>query len=529
MAIKQESKPINASTIKYLAFEGGGGKGIVYSGAINILERPDVGILPITTNKLEGISGASAGAITAFFISLGMKSADISEQVDSNVFGTFYDDPNPGVYKAVKVKPGVIEAGYATDNYIIDDPSPEKSMRMNYNSGIPRLEEVTEKDPATFKAVEFGNPKTFFLNKATAVGTGRTNQQIFSSFYGLGLISLGTKFLRLRSKAKKSENPFLAKFGEKKENLSLYIYSLLMDRGLFTGFAVRDYLQKMAFVHLYKNYGTTSPFEPLYRAFKKANGQKEFDEAQIKTYDYAFVSNTLTFDLLKSITGKDLYITGTNLTQNRAVIFSDKHTGNFPVVEAVCCSMSIPFVFKPTYVNYETPHGENYNGFYIDGGTLNNLPLHMWDDGPDQPLNPNVVGIRVTDGYDPADSDYKSDPVWKEYLKYLKAEVYKKEADVQRYLKRIETFKDYGTANSFTDTYDQKGAFTGFLKMLGELFGTVLWPAEDGQIRTQEERDRTIEYFSYDVDMLNFSPQADLKKFIIQRAERKTKQRLNLS
>jgi NTE family protein len=61
--------------IKFIAFEGGGGKGIVYLGAIRALEA--VKKLPLSKKNrdnpdlkgdlLTGISGASAGAITDIF------------------------------------------------------------------------------------------------------------------------------------------------------------------------------------------------------------------------------------------------------------------------------------------------------------------------------------------------------------------------------------------------------------------------------------------------------------------------------
>ena len=62
--------------VQYLAFEGGGGKGVAFLGAIRALESikiNDVGILPILpegNNQIKGITGASAGAITALFLSI---------------------------------------------------------------------------------------------------------------------------------------------------------------------------------------------------------------------------------------------------------------------------------------------------------------------------------------------------------------------------------------------------------------------------------------------------------------------------
>lgn len=67
--------------VHYLALEGGGGKGVTYLGAIRALER--LGVLPIDINRpgqnqIRGISGASAGAITALVLAMGADSAELA-------------------------------------------------------------------------------------------------------------------------------------------------------------------------------------------------------------------------------------------------------------------------------------------------------------------------------------------------------------------------------------------------------------------------------------------------------------------
>jgi predicted acylesterase/phospholipase RssA len=63
--------------ITYLALEGGGGKGVTYLGAMKALR--ELKVLPIRhgcENQLKGISGASAGAITALMLTLGFSDDD---------------------------------------------------------------------------------------------------------------------------------------------------------------------------------------------------------------------------------------------------------------------------------------------------------------------------------------------------------------------------------------------------------------------------------------------------------------------
>ena len=75
------------SEVRYLALEGGGGKGFAYLGALEILEKQ--GVLA----NLRGVAGTSAGAITAMMIALGMKPTMIADELAHNDFNTFFDAP----------------------------------------------------------------------------------------------------------------------------------------------------------------------------------------------------------------------------------------------------------------------------------------------------------------------------------------------------------------------------------------------------------------------------------------------------
>ncbi|HMR47561.1 MAG TPA: patatin-like phospholipase family protein [Bacteroidia bacterium] len=94
---------MNSKEIKYLTFEGGGGKCITYLGAIKALEeKKNLPIHPVTTvnfktndldinipqNNLFGINGSSGGAIIAFFLSMGL---DLKEM--ESLFNEPYDFP----------------------------------------------------------------------------------------------------------------------------------------------------------------------------------------------------------------------------------------------------------------------------------------------------------------------------------------------------------------------------------------------------------------------------------------------------
>jgi NTE family protein len=68
---------------------------------------------------------------------------------------------------------------------------------------------------------------------------------------------------------------------------------------------------------------------------------------------------------------KDLYIFGTDLTQQAVQEFSHRQTPGVAVADAVRISMSIPFFFE----------ARSYEGnVYCDGGVLNNYPLETFDE-----------------------------------------------------------------------------------------------------------------------------------------------------
>jgi predicted acylesterase/phospholipase RssA len=82
-------RKIKRDEVRYLALEGGGGKGFAYLGAIQVLEELDV------IEKIKGFAGASAGAITAFLLSIGYTSKEIMAYLGTADFDSFFDPPNP--------------------------------------------------------------------------------------------------------------------------------------------------------------------------------------------------------------------------------------------------------------------------------------------------------------------------------------------------------------------------------------------------------------------------------------------------
>ena len=74
----------------------------------------------------------------------------------------------------------------------------------------------------------------------------------------------------------------------------------------------------------------------------------------------------MTFQEFAKHTGKNLYIVTTCVNTRKCKVFSNIDTPNELVIPAVCASCSIPFVFEPISIQDE---------LFIDGGTVNNLPI----------------------------------------------------------------------------------------------------------------------------------------------------------
>lgn len=106
-----------------------------------------------------------------------------------------------------------------------------------------------------------------------------------------------------------------------------------------------------------------------------------------------------TFDDLFNDKGITLVIVTTDLSRKVPIFFypncKDKKYRNMSIRKAVRMSMSIPFLFEP--ITFD-------NDLYVDGGVLDNYPLHVFDGEYPGELNarlnlcepnPKVLGIRI--------------------------------------------------------------------------------------------------------------------------------------
>lgn len=468
------NKIVHPSKVEYLSFEGGGGKGIAFVGALEELEI--LGALPvkihssdsqssICTSQIKGISGSSAGAITALFLSLGATSEDIKE-----VIGNGINHHN----KEIKISD------------FFDNPSTKSREVIEEESKIKNYFIPTSNTEAVIKIVEGATIGicSFFAGAATlAVGKAILPNKL-TSLTGFSFKTISGKILKLLREIlkhlviigfligtilqfiipvyikKNTSNKLFLKIAK---NLKKYISNYGFGFGMFTGEGARDFFA-LGINHFLDKYWQDS-------------------------LNCSIEGKIITFADLKAITKIDLVITGTNITEGKVMYFSAEKTPDFPVAEAITISMSLPAIFKPTFVrtkkykavpDYYGLGNDNYNGYWADGGLMNNLPMHAFDhlngpitNCPDKSLrylNEKMLAIRLTEP---------------------------------------ETVKN--TENNSS------------LSILGAAFNSILNNGEAGQIRSKYEDDHTINLNTGKLTTTNFTPSPQDAKLAIKDAKKEVR------
>lgn len=116
----------------------------------------------------------------------------------------------------------------------------------------------------------------------------------------------------------------------------------------------------------------------------------------------------ITFQQLKEQGFKDLYTTGTNLTEQKLVLFSHEHSPQMKVKDAVRISMSIPLYFEAVFMDstgaiVRYPKDKTGLTVMVDGGLVANFPIKMFDSSrytdASQPnhfaVNRGTIGFRI--------------------------------------------------------------------------------------------------------------------------------------
>lgn len=515
--------------INYLALEGGGGKGIAFLGAIAALEKIEEQEVELGKNEkavqeavleaiqeatrvadtdtieetvqeaarqavekavqeaaeqvdpkplinLKGFAGTSAGSIMAFLLAMGYKSKRIAQILSiRQTFIDFYDGPEVGNTRGIidNVYKKQFSGKFFRENGTLEWKSfPSDAENDYYKIVSEAIDEFPDLDiletliKGGFLAGMFFSAVTFLLsssNKDQYDTFPYVTSHIASFLAGAGFTAGGigvTVKHRLTDKVRNNiqelkeetdsnentkETPYadlIKQITSSNEIFKDYLKNILLDRGLFPGFAFREFFME------------------------RLKEKTQSDE-------------NLNFEALYNKFGKELRVYSSNTVTHRPQIFSKENTPDFPVVDAVGMSSSFPFAFKPVLVkDCETIHNGQKkgppDGYYADGGMIINLPLHLFDNDPIEKelplrnLNKNMLGLR---------------------LEILHPE---------------EEIKEEETGGEMDKP--SKSAFVILGEYVGDLIDTMLFPTEEGQIRTETERRQTIEVDVTHLETLQFVP-----------------------
>ncbi len=192
-----------------------------------------------------------------------------------------------------------------------------------------------------------------------------------------------------------------------------------------------------------------------------------------------------------SMTGVDFVVSASNISLHIPKYFSVYHTPNFPVTEAVALSMNFPFLFKPVFVDFKVHQQEtdsynsDYRGLYVDGGMLNNLPIHAFDK-----TSPEQLFYRGTQ------STFKVATTLPSYSGKLNENIVGLRLQERKPAERLE--KDEFKPNNFFVSSDY----------ITDLLSTFLYAGEEGQIRSEGERNVTINLSTDGIPITDFSSPA---------------------
>lgn len=447
--------------LEYLALEGGGGRGILYLEPIRVLEErlktkieqsvlsyrgkpilnPEFRSTPIRSSLplfqidlppeykvLKGISGSSAGAITAYMLSLGMSSFDIEHEMN-----------RMDVMTRESSFPGPISV---FEQFVDEKPNNKYRAVENGEVKLNSFENVAD---SFFRNAKILYQFTFFVNPLSP---------LFGETSKYGIYRLLKNYLKANSNFGMYERIF-----ENNADTDAFISNFLGERGFFSGNRIREY-----FVYLMETY--------------------LFAKLDSNTVAPLVNTESITFREFFDLTGVDLVLTGTNITQAQPRIFSLFFTPDFPVIEAVQISMNLPPAFKPTFVDSEVAKGfdernKRYFGLYVDGGVLNNYPIRSFD---------NLIQYKDTPGY-LSGLTYRSEELSSSTILAGDPFEARKNCDCFLGIRLEETTAPAKPVEKKDLFPTDKWAIADYLK---SLYKSFFYPSEEGQIRSAEDLRRTV-------------------------------------
>ncbi|MDA8270001.1 MAG: patatin-like phospholipase family protein [Actinomycetota bacterium] len=403
-----QNKHLDPSLIQFLSFQGGGGKGFAYLGALKALAEINKlpNLVQSTNNNILGVAGASAGALTAMMVAIGLPPDDIRESLKRNLIDSLK------LGQAFNISRGPSQNVTVTDTAIYA------------RTGVPGVLD------AIAELVKWAFPYETILEEIAS----------------------------LVASTAKSDHPLGELLFSEPETAVKVMWS---DLGLCAGGLLRSFI-----------------YDQLDKLIS----------ARGKTSSYS--ANTLTFAQFSKLTGVRLVVSATNVVNGINILFNEDFPENFPVAEGVAISASFPGIFKPTWIDKAIFRGSSsatygdptaLQGYWADGGIIDNFPLHAFDSyamsgsAPNYPwsaaevnseeLNPTMLGFQLVAGSSP-------------------------------------------TPNATVTGIQPKDLWLG--NYLMDLFGAVTQQNSDGWVRSKKERAQTIQIPVGKLTTTDFSPPPDV-------------------
>ena len=353
---------VSKEKVRYLVFEGGGGKGVAYLGAVQALE--ELGILSYVTKnrdgketilldnkKIFGISGTSVGSVTALILSCGYTPKEIEEilkgDIGEKLLDTVEFDKIPTVY---------------TDKhpfYIIDDPELERDQLLLDKY----MKEYMVADQKSFGG----------LLKIPGKALTELNFKFLASLFKWYVYF---EARRTKDEEEVSKHEFITTVPEIVQKKTVkQAFDMIVDN---PAESISSFKYEFGFF--------------LAKAFREKVDNLIMEKCGIKN---------CTFKQFYDFFGIDLVVAAFDVSTNQTYYFrNDEKWENLCVADAVRMSVSIPIIFKPVVFGiknnkFTSALEDTPKSYIVDGGLGNSFPFHVFDEPGKDKLNPHVLGFNL--------------------------------------------------------------------------------------------------------------------------------------
>lgn len=467
--------------LRYMVMEGGGARGTVYLGAIQAIESQlndlvarsaapngdgrftlreikanrKPGILDYLKNEpsadgvehitpmLDGVIGASSGAVTAIALLLGLNSEEITEVLSFD-FTNFISEDHTGKYRMIdensQLKIGEDKSVYANDEEKVFGT--KKDAQMGGDADEFKYTLKANKTEVKGNRVKWWKRELAIsmLVKVIFDGVGSNILQLarifrvkneeswynrlLNGFFGIFNKANGTSSAAKVALARTIQTDALnlILFGWIKNKLPIkvtpnVIVAVFKERGMFSAFQVREFFYDMMLFALTKDTYFQQQVIAYYNKGKKSETIEEkkdllsadtFRDQKIanaefklgKRSEYNFSDKALeicvklqdlTFTEFHAIMKVELAAAVSNFTTNSPIFFSENYTPDFRVLEAVASSMSLPpamrAVFNESDVVFNLPDGSKEPRInHLTEKTFRDKTLSVKIDGKNTPF-----------------------------------------------------------------------------------------------------------------------------------------------